>query len=53
MNPAFYILVLLAAFLLWLILSFMYKPLGKFAHRLWKDAKDAMNEEDKEESKKE
>ena len=46
--PVFYILIFLAAALLWLLLSFMFKPLGKLGHRLWKDAKDAIEEEDKE-----
>lgn len=51
--PVFYILVFIAACLLWLLLSSMYKPLGKLGHRLWKDAKDAMTEEDENENKKE
>ncbi len=50
---AFYILVLLAAILLWFLLSFAFKPLGKLGYRLWKDAKDAITEEDKNEDKKE
>ena len=41
----FYVLVFLAACLLWLLLSSTYKPLGKLGHRLWKDAKDAMADE--------
>jgi hypothetical protein len=45
--PVFYILIILAAALLWFLLSFMFKPLGKLVHRLWKDAKDAIDEEDK------
>ena len=51
--PVFYILVILAACLLWLLLSSVYKPLGKLGHRLWQDAKDAMNEDDENENKKE
>ena len=49
--PAFYILVIVSVALLWLLLSFIYKPLGKLGFRLWKDAKDAINE--KEENKNE
>ena len=45
--PVFYILVVLALGLLWLLLSSLYKPIGKLGHRLWKDAKDSMTEEDK------
>ena len=51
--PVFYILVFLAACLLWLLASSVYKPLGKLWHRLWKDAVDAMNEDDENENKKE
>ena len=51
--PVFYILVFIAAGLLWLLLSSAYKPLGKIGNRLWNDAKDAMNDEDENENKKE
>lgn len=51
--PAFYILVILAVILLWFLLSFIFKPLGKLGYRLWKDAKDAMTEEDKNDDKEE
>ena len=44
--PVFYILIFLAACLLWLYLSYLYQPLGKLCRRLWKDAKDAITEED-------
>jgi len=44
--PAFFILVILGAALLWLCCSFVFVPLGKFVARLLTDAKDAMNEED-------
>ena len=43
--PVFVILVFLAAGLLWLLLSFAFIPFGRFVSRLWKDAKDAMEEE--------
>ena len=51
--PVFYILVLIAAYLLWLLLSSVYKPLGKLGYRIWKEHKDAMNEDDENENKKE
>ena len=38
--PVFYILVVFCAVLLLLCLSSLYKPIGKLAHRIWKDAKD-------------
>lgn len=44
--PVFYILVILGLGLLWLLLSFLFKPLGNIGHRLWKDAKDSITEED-------
>lgn len=47
--PVFYALIVIAAILLWFLLSFMFKPLGKLGHRLYQDAKDAINEEDTKE----
>lgn len=52
MNPAFIILVILGAVLLWFLLSFVFFPLGKVVYRLWKDAVDEMNREDKKEKEK-
>ena len=51
--PVFYILVFIVAILLWFLLSFMFKPMGKLGHRIWKDAVDAMNEDDENKNKKE
>lgn len=45
--PVFYILVILVTCVLWILLSMLYKPLGKFIYRLFKDAKDSIIEEDK------
>lgn len=42
MNPVFVVLVLLAAFLIWLLCSFLYRPIGKIARRLIDDAQEAM-----------
>lgn len=52
MNPVFVILVILGAVLLWFLLSFVFYPLGRFLYRLWKDATDEMNKEDKNEKEK-
>lgn len=52
MNPAFVILVILAAVLLWFLLSFVFYPLGRLLYRLWKDAIDEMNREDNTEKEK-
>lgn len=47
MSPVLIILMLIAGFLLWLILSFLYKPLGRLFARLWSDADEAINYEEK------
>lgn len=47
MNPVFVGLVLLGGAFLWLLCSFLYKPIGKFFGRLIDDANDAMFEEEK------
>ena len=48
MNPALLILVILVLIILWFLLSFLYKPLGKLVHSIWKDAVDIINENDEE-----
>lgn len=53
MNPVLIILVILAAVILWFLLSFAFFPFGKLIHRIWKDAVDEINrEENQEEDKK-
>ena len=51
MNPALVFIILVLAFLLWLISSFLYKPIGRFFGRLAEDAKEAMFEEENNENK--
>ena len=46
MNIAFYILVFLAAVALWFLLSFLFKPIGRFLTGIFKDAKDIIEEDD-------
>lgn len=46
MNPAFAILIIVGLVALWFLLSWLYKPLGKFIYRIGKDAVDAMTEEE-------
>lgn len=48
MNPVFVILVLFGGALLWLLGSFLYRPIGKFFGRLIDDAEEAMFEKEKE-----
>lgn len=49
--PVFYFLVTLGLILLWFLLAFMFKPVGRFFHRLWDDAVDAIEEDDNIEQK--
>lgn len=42
--PVFYFLIILAAAVSWLLLSRIYRPLGRLAHRIWQDAKDNMDD---------
>lgn len=49
--PAFYILVILGLVLLWFLLAFLFKPVGKLFHAIWKDAIDAIEEVDNTEQK--
>lgn len=46
MNPVFVIGVFLAGALLWLLLSFMYKPIGWVGKRLVEDAQREIMAED-------
>lgn len=52
-NPFLIILILLGAILMWFILSFAFKPIGKFMNKLLGDAIDIINEEESEEKENE
>lgn len=45
MNPIFWIVVILFCVLIWFLLAFLFKPIGKIFYRIWKDAIDEMKEE--------
>lgn len=47
MNWFFYLLVAIGLVALWFLCSFAYKPIGKFFHRIYKDARDEILEDDK------
>lgn len=51
MNPVFVFLVILAAVVVWFLLSFVFYPLGRFIYRIWKDAVDEINREESEDKK--
>lgn len=42
--PVFIFLIFIGAILLWLLCSFLFIPIGRLSKRIWKDAKDAMND---------
>ena len=52
MNPVLIFLIFAVAGVLWFLLSFAFLPFGKFVHRIWKDAVDEMNKEEKNEKEK-
>ena len=49
MNPVFIILVVFGVILLWFLLSFAFRPLGRIIYRIVKDAIDEMNKEENKE----
>ena len=49
MNPVFIFLVLIGLAAVWFLLSFLFKPIGRFFCRIWKDAADEINENESEE----
>lgn len=52
MNPAFLFLVVLGLVALWFLLSFAFRPIGRFICRIWKDAVDEIKKNDESEEKK-
>lgn len=52
MNPVLLFLVFLVVCIVWLLCSFLYRPIGRLFSRLINDAKKAMFEEDEKENKK-
>ena len=51
--PVFILLLFLGVAVLWLLLSFCFIPIGKFASRLIKDAKTSMSKDDYKETSEE
>lgn len=51
MNPALIIIVIFILVALWFMLSFAFFPIGKILKRIWDDAVDEINMEDKKEEK--
>lgn len=53
MNPVFWFLVLVAAFVLWLAISFIFIPVGKLVAKKMKEISNIINYEDTNTEKKE
>ncbi len=53
MNPIFIVLIIVAGILLWFLLAFAFKPLGKLLIRLWDDANDSINKDNTKKEEKE
>lgn len=49
MNPALGLIVIIVCIAVWFLASALYKPIGKFIHRIWKDSIDELKSEDREE----
>lgn len=49
MNPVLLFLICIGLFLVWLLCSFLYRPIGRLFSRLFNDAKEAMFEEKEKE----
>jgi Na+-transporting methylmalonyl-CoA/oxaloacetate decarboxylase gamma subunit len=50
--PVFILLLFIGAFLLCILLSFCYIPIGKLVNRIFKDAKDSMSKDEINENEK-
>ena len=48
MNPAFIILVAIICVAVWFLASVLYKPIGEFIYRIYKDAVDNMTKDESE-----
>lgn len=53
MNIVFYLLIIMALVALWFALTGIFRPIGKYLYRVYKDTEDVMTECDEEELEKE
>lgn len=51
MNPVLVFLVIVAAIILWFLLSFVFVPFGRFISRIGKDALEEMNKDENNKEK--
>jgi hypothetical protein len=48
MNPALLVLIAIGVILIYLLASFLYRPIGNFFYRILKDAEEAIKDEEEE-----
>lgn len=48
MNPVFYLIVVIAAIVLWALLAFIFYPLGRFMYRIIFDAIHELDRDDED-----
>lgn len=46
MNPALLIIIVIAVISLWFLISWLFKPMGKFVYKIGKDTIDIINDTD-------
>lgn len=49
MNPVLFLIICLVAVVLWFLLSFAFRPIGRLVCQIWKDAVDEINKNDESE----
>lgn len=53
MNPALLIIIVIAIIVVWFLISGLFKPVGKFVHKIGKDTMDIINDVDNKKEKEE
>ena len=48
MNFVFWLLVIIALIILWFLLAFTFRPIGRFFYRVWKDAIEEIEKKDED-----
>lgn len=48
MNFVFWLLVIITLIILWFLLAFTFRPIGRFFYRIWKDAIEEIDKEDED-----
>ena len=48
MNPVFYLIVVIVAIVFWMLLAFIFYPLGRFVWRIISDTAHELNRNDEQ-----